>query len=45
LKIVKTEVWPVVMRLAEPYTIAYETIDTAPDIFIRIHTDTASISS
>ncbi len=43
MKITRVEAWPVVMRLAEPYTIAYETIDTAPNIFIRIHTDTALV--
>ena len=43
MKIVKVEVWPVVMQLTEPYTIAYETIDTAPNVFIRIHTDTGVI--
>ena len=43
MKVTKVEVWPVVMRLAEPYTIAYETIDTAPHVFIRVHTDTAAV--
>lgn len=43
MKITRVEVWPVVMRLAESYTIAYETIDTASNIFIRIHTDTAVV--
>jgi L-alanine-DL-glutamate epimerase-like enolase superfamily enzyme len=39
VKITALEKWPVTMRLAEPYTIAYETIDTCTNVFLRIETD------
>lgn len=39
MKIVNLEAWPVKMRLAEPYTIAYEKIDAACNIFLRIETN------
>ncbi len=37
-KITHMQAWPVTMPLVEPYTIAYETIDTASNIFLRIET-------
>lgn len=40
MKITHIEAWPVIMRLTEPYTIAYETIDTASNVFLRIETST-----
>ena len=40
MKITQIEAWQVDMRLSEPYTIAYETIEAATNIFIRIETDT-----
>jgi L-alanine-DL-glutamate epimerase-like enolase superfamily enzyme len=39
MKIRQFEAWPVEMRLAEPYTIAYETTDKVTNIFLRIETD------
>ena len=39
MKITSIETWPVTMRLAEPYTIAYETIAVCTNIFLRIETD------
>ena len=39
MKITACEVWPVTMALAEPYTIAYETIDAATGIFMRMETN------
>ena len=39
MKITRLEVWPVVMPLVEPYTIAYETVATTTNVFLRIVTD------
>ncbi|MGD2110198.1 MAG: dipeptide epimerase [Phycisphaerae bacterium] len=39
MKITGLECWPVTMRLKEPYTIAYEHIDQATNVFVRIDTD------
>ena len=39
MKINSLEIWPVSMRLREPYTIAYETISTCINIFLCIETD------
>jgi L-alanine-DL-glutamate epimerase-like enolase superfamily enzyme len=39
MRITAVEAWPVTMRLAVPYTIAYESIDSAVNIFIRIETN------
>ncbi|NIO27674.1 MAG: dipeptide epimerase [Candidatus Latescibacteria bacterium] len=38
MKITKVEAWPVEMRLREPYTIAYETVEAATNVFVRIET-------
>jgi len=38
MKITHLETWPVTMKLAEPYTIAYETVDRTTNIFLRIET-------
>jgi L-alanine-DL-glutamate epimerase-like enolase superfamily enzyme len=39
MKITHVEVWPVAMQLEEPYTIAYETVDRATNVFLRIETN------
>jgi L-alanine-DL-glutamate epimerase-like enolase superfamily enzyme len=38
MKITQMDAWPVKMQLAEAYTIAYETISSASNIFLRIET-------
>lgn len=40
MKIVALDVRPVRMPLTNPYTIAYETVESASNIFLRIETDT-----
>jgi L-alanine-DL-glutamate epimerase-like enolase superfamily enzyme len=40
MKITHVECWPLSMRLSEPYTIAYETIDSCTNVFVRAETDT-----
>lgn len=39
MKITSVESWPVEMRLVVPYQIAYETVDTATNVFLRLTTD------
>jgi L-alanine-DL-glutamate epimerase-like enolase superfamily enzyme len=39
MKIKKLQLWPVHMRLAEPYKIAYETVSSTTNIFLRLETD------
>lgn len=38
MKITGIEFWPVSMKLSEPYTIAYETFDSAINVFLKINT-------
>jgi L-alanine-DL-glutamate epimerase-like enolase superfamily enzyme len=38
MKITRLEAWSVTMRLAQPYSIAYENVDHATNIFLRIET-------
>ena len=39
MKIIHLDIWPVTMALREPYTIAYETISTTTNIFLKIQTN------
>ncbi|MCP5107984.1 MAG: dipeptide epimerase [bacterium] len=39
MKITTIEAWNVTMQLREPYTIAYESISSADNVFLRIETD------
>ena len=41
MRIVSLEAWPATMRLAEPYTIAYESIDATTNIFLHVETNAA----
>jgi L-alanine-DL-glutamate epimerase-like enolase superfamily enzyme len=39
MRIKRIEAWPAMMKLNEPYTIAYETIEQTTNIFLRIDTE------
>lgn len=39
MKIIASEIVGLKLKLKEPYTIAYETIDTAPNIYLKVETD------
>jgi L-alanine-DL-glutamate epimerase-like enolase superfamily enzyme len=39
MQIRSVEAWPVTMKLATPYAIAYETVTTATNVFVRIETN------
>jgi L-alanine-DL-glutamate epimerase-like enolase superfamily enzyme len=39
MKITGVECWPVTMRLSEPYTIAYERVESTTNIFLRVDTN------
>lgn len=39
MKITRVDTWAVTMKLSEPYTIAYETVDTTTNIFLSLETN------
>lgn len=39
MKIKRVESWPITMRLKQPYTIAYESVQETTNVFLRIDTD------
>ncbi|HZM15242.1 MAG TPA: dipeptide epimerase [Candidatus Krumholzibacteria bacterium] len=39
MRITRVEAWPVTMRLSEPYAIAYESIESTTNVFVRLETD------
>lgn len=43
MKITKIEAWRISMRLSEPYTIAYEAIDSTTNVFLRIETNRGTV--
>ena len=43
MKITRLEIWPVEMRLSEPYTIAYEKVEMTANIFLRLETNTGIV--
>jgi L-alanine-DL-glutamate epimerase-like enolase superfamily enzyme len=38
MHITRLEAWPVTLKLTEPYTIAYDTVTSAENVFVRLHT-------
>jgi L-alanine-DL-glutamate epimerase-like enolase superfamily enzyme len=44
MKITRMEAWPVTMKLAEPYTIAYETVSATTNVFLRVETSTGIVA-
>lgn len=43
MQITRVEAWPVRLRLSEAYSIAYETVDVAQMVFLRLVTDGAHV--
>ncbi len=43
MKITGVEAWLVTMRLGRPYTAAYDTLETASNVFLRVLTDRRSV--
>jgi L-alanine-DL-glutamate epimerase-like enolase superfamily enzyme len=39
MQIARLEAWPVHLTLSEPYTIAYETVTSTTNVFVRLHTN------
>jgi len=44
MKITRVEVWPLELKLSEPYTIAYETIATTTNVVLRVETDRGAVA-
>ncbi len=44
MRITRVEAWPWEMKLREPYTIAYETVDKATNVFLRLETNTGLVA-
>lgn len=44
MKITRMEAWPVTMDLAEPYTIAYETVGATTNVFLRLETSSGVLA-
>ncbi|GJM32442.1 MAG: L-Ala-D/L-Glu epimerase [Saprospiraceae bacterium] len=43
MKIKNLECWSKDLKLTEPYTIAYETIDTSPHVFLKLQTESGLV--
>jgi L-alanine-DL-glutamate epimerase-like enolase superfamily enzyme len=43
MQLTRLEAWPVHLQLSEPYTIAYETVESATNIFLRLHTNSSLV--
>jgi L-alanine-DL-glutamate epimerase-like enolase superfamily enzyme len=43
MRIKNLRAWPVTMRLSEPYAIAYETVESTTNVFLRITTNTGIV--
>jgi L-alanine-DL-glutamate epimerase-like enolase superfamily enzyme len=43
MKIIEVQAWSVSMELTEPYTIAYETVTSATNVFLRIRTNQGTV--
>ncbi len=39
MRIARVEAWPVEMRLSEPYSVAYESVESATNVFLRVETE------
>lgn len=43
MKIVRSEVWEVPIALAEPYEVAYGSVDSATSVYVRLETDSGLV--
>jgi L-alanine-DL-glutamate epimerase-like enolase superfamily enzyme len=44
MRVTRIETWPFEMKLVEPYSIAYETVEKATNVFLRLETNTGLIA-